>query len=40
MTKKKICPKCGSLDISLTLAQKTSSLECDDCNFKWSVKNE
>lgn len=39
-SKKRICPSCGSEDISSILAQKTSSLECDDCNFTWSVKNE
>lgn len=39
-SKKRICPKCGSEDISSTYSEKTSSLECDDCNFKWSVKNE
>jgi len=38
-SKKRICPNCGSEDISSSLSQKTSSLECDDCNFKWSVKN-
>ncbi len=37
-SKKRICPNCGSEDISSTLSQKTSGLECDDCNYKWSVK--
>jgi len=39
-SKKRICPKCGSEDISSIYSKKTSSLECDDCNFKWSVKND
>ena len=39
-SKKKICPKCGSEDISSIYSEKTFSLECDDCNFKWRVKND
>ena len=39
-SKKRICQNCGSEDISSTYSEKTSNLECDDCNFKWSVKND
>ena len=39
-SKKKICPKCGSEDISSIYSEKSFSLECDDCNFKWRVKND
>ena len=39
-SKNKICPKCGSEDISSIYSKKTFSLECDDCDFKWSLKND
>ena len=38
--KKRLCPKCGSEEISHVLQDGKNRIECNDCFFQWKQLGE